>query len=259
MAPAKLGYAKFVSTFDDDDNVTRQEYQGVDQQPVFVPQLGFSRVSFSYSKGNLVEQAYSGPDGKLVQPRVDLGVAKTTWKYDANGNRIEENYLGADERPTLSRAGYAAIKRDKDDRGILHARGLDLSGNLAWTIVTINQVLPGGQGERVGLRPGDRILEYFGQPVHNAMELTELTLFSRNTEPGILKIAMDNGETTTLQVYPGPLQVSIQDDGPAVARTSFPDLGSGGQGAAPAGSFNPYDLQNYPNEKVEPSQSVPSR
>ncbi len=212
---AKLGYAKAVLSFDDDDNMTRREFQGVDRQPVVVPELGFSSISYSYNKGNMVEEAYYGLDGQLVRPNTDLHVAKTTWKFDTDGNIIEVSYFGADERPTLASTGFARIKREKDNWGYFHARGLDLNGNLAWTIVTVDQVLSGGQGEKIGLQPGDSILEYLGQPVHNSIELSELTIFSRSTLPGVLRVLRNDGVTVDLEVYPGILQVGLRDDGPA--------------------------------------------
>jgi hypothetical protein len=226
MPFAKLGYAKSVSSYDDDDNMTQQEFQGVDQQPVIVPGQGFSRIFYSYNNGNLVEVDYYGPDGKLVRPDAPPRVAKTTWKFDADGNITEVNYFGADERPTLASMGYARIKREKDSGGYFHARAFDINGNLAWTIVSVDQVFPGGQGETIGLQPGDRIMGYFGQPVHNSMELSEFTMFSRSTVTGVLKV-LQNGVPVNFDVYPGSLQITTRDDGPADSQSPLPGRGSG--------------------------------
>ena len=226
MPFAKLGYAKSVSSYDDDDNMTQQAFQGVDQQPVIIPGQGFSRVLYSYNNGNLVEVAYYGPDGKLVRPDAPPRGPKTTWKFDADGNITEVNYFGADERPTLASMGYARIKREKDGGGYFHARALDTHGNLAWTIVSVEQVSPGGQGETIGLQPGNRIMEYFGQPVHNSMEFSELTMFSRSTVTGVLKV-LQNGVPANFKVYPGTLGITVRDDGPRDSQSPLLDQGSG--------------------------------
>ncbi len=56
-------------------------------------------------RGNLVEKAYFGVDGKPTLH--NDGNACVTYRYDERGNQLEIAYFGVDGKPTLTKQGVA--------------------------------------------------------------------------------------------------------------------------------------------------------
>ena len=122
------GYAKVTMEYDDRGNEIEQTYFGIDGKPTALEgddpydssvktwhengevatQTWFYRIKEhpdGYAKrtvkiderGNIIEQAYFGIDGKLCL--IHIGYAKVTMKYDEQGNIIEAAYYGVDDKP----------------------------------------------------------------------------------------------------------------------------------------------------------------
>ena len=72
------------------------------------PPNGFGAATFD--QGNVVEERYLGPDGRLTEDR-HRGVAIVRWAYDRRGLMTEERYFGPDETPKEDRLRKAAMVR----------------------------------------------------------------------------------------------------------------------------------------------------
>jgi|GEM_PF-4435340 len=65
-------------------------------------------------QGNLIEESYYGPDGQLKE--FYLGYAKKCYEYDEQGNRIETRYYGADDK-LFNRGRPYVIETKYDEYG----------------------------------------------------------------------------------------------------------------------------------------------
>jgi len=65
--------------------------------------------------GNQVEEAYFGVDGRPTLS--SEGVARLTMGYDEHGNKVDTNFFDVDGKPTLHKDGYARWTSRFDERG----------------------------------------------------------------------------------------------------------------------------------------------
>jgi S1-C subfamily serine protease len=110
----------------------------------------------------------------------------------------------------LTRRGYARYTQAYDKEGQPARRTYyDLAGKPVPTQVVVVRLAPGGQAERLGLKPGDVLLRYDGRPVAQA----HLFLQSRQAEgspPRPLAVQRKD-RTLTVEVPPGPLGMEVND------------------------------------------------
>jgi S1-C subfamily serine protease len=130
----------------------------------------------------------------------------------ADGRVTEETYCGADGRAVQTRFGYARYTVTYGAQGQETARAYyGLDGRRVQTRVTVLGVTAGGVGERVGLRAGDVLLRYDGQPV------TQVVAFNRARgaagKGAALKplVVLREGEERTIPVPPGLDGVELLD------------------------------------------------
>ncbi len=216
-------YARVVSTYDERDNKTSQSYLGPDGRPCLHCE-GNARVTWRYDdRDQLVEHAFYGPDGRLkLLPK--YGYARQTMSYDGHGNPLVGEYFDADDRPMNGPDGYARCVASYDDAGRRTGTAyFDRDGRRLKTHVVVMKVHPGGQGDKLGLKPGDLLTHYDGKDVID----TAAFIKGRNAEkPGgpkkLLRVLRD-GKASELSVAPGRMQVELRD-------RFVPDPGAAGKG-----------------------------
>jgi YD repeat-containing protein len=68
-------------------------------RPIKRKDVGAARVSRAYdAQGNQVEEAYFNAEGKPTAPK-DVGAARIAWRYDDDGRRVEAAFFGVDGAP----------------------------------------------------------------------------------------------------------------------------------------------------------------
>ena len=78
-----------------------------------------SKISYIYDiKGNIIQRTIEGADGKLVSLLTD-SYSSLKIKYDIHGNVISMLYLGTDMKPVCSRFGYAEVRIEYRDDGLM--------------------------------------------------------------------------------------------------------------------------------------------
>ena len=75
--------------------------------------------------------------------------------------------------------------------------------------IQVNNVVPGSQAEKIGVKAGDWILSYDGKEAHNTEAFIRLTR-SKGTQMRELKI-LRNGSELTFHVKQGSVGMSISD------------------------------------------------
>jgi len=107
-------YAYYEMEHDTWGNATATRYLGADGKPA-LHRYGFAAITHRFdARGNMVEQANLGIDGRLVPYQ---NYAKLILVNDAAGNVVEETALDADGRLTLHQDGYAKAAYRYDARG----------------------------------------------------------------------------------------------------------------------------------------------
>ena len=92
---------------------------------------GVAKISYSYNKmGNIVKRTIDGLDEKPVFLLID-GYSSIEMDYDIYGNATKILYLGVDMKPICTRFGYAEIRIEYRDDGLIKSSSYyDSIGNL---------------------------------------------------------------------------------------------------------------------------------
>jgi hypothetical protein len=203
------GMHRWEARFDERDNRSEIAFFGTDGKPVRVGN-GHTRRTARYDLDNrLVEERSFGYDGRD-------GFTAFVERYNSKGETSEMVYLDAAGRPVRRRRlGYARVRIDRDAEGKpTGARHFDEKDRLAPTRVVIAKVDPGGQAERLGLRQGDVMLRYGGEPFHhstiNNPILRALAAPKKGSGPIELRI-LRGGKERTYQAAPGRLGIQVED------------------------------------------------
>jgi eukaryotic-like serine/threonine-protein kinase len=205
-------YSKLTQKFDDRGKVLEQAYFGVDGQPT-LHKDGYSKWTQKVDdRGNVIEKAYFGSDGKPIVSK--SGFSKLTQKFDKRGNIIEKAYFGVNGEPLVNKEGFArqTWQYDEFDR-VVKESFWSTEGSPARTKVIISEVLSGGLGEKIGLKLGDRVVRYNGEPVINTDTFKDSNLIP-GTEKRTLTV-LRVGKEIIFSVDPGLLQVNVANQGPA--------------------------------------------
>jgi hypothetical protein len=128
---------------------------------------------------------------------------------------VKEVFLDEDRRPKLlSGRGYASRKFHYDERDTPDdAEYFDEADRPVRTEVVIETIFPGGEGNRVGLRPGDVLLRYDGEDVVNAPRLA--ATIRRRAESGkaepVKLLIRRAGRQLAFDIAPGLPLVALID------------------------------------------------
>ena len=191
----KAGYHAKTTVYDQFGRSIEESYYDPDGNLTIPIGAYCAKTTYQYRRtGSVSEKVEYDPDG-----------AQTVTKYDARGREIEIDYLTRDGRPKKGKNGYAhgTVKYD-DDHNIVEMSYFDengdptpstggitreilvrdADGNLVDDIyfdrngtlhregiVHITAIIPQGKAEELGLRAGDRIVEYNGGKVTSIVAL----------------------------------------------------------------------------------------
>ena len=155
-----------------------------------------------------IEHAFFGPHG--MPTTSPDGYARATHSYDEHGNRTETALFGIDGKPTRGRDGFARMRFHYDETSDLVGRTFfDSDGRELLAQVVIVEVLPRSQAERLGLRPGDRIVVYDGAPITSAAGLLRGV---RAPGEGTREIeVLRDGSRLRVTVAPGLMGVRMEE------------------------------------------------
>jgi hypothetical protein len=141
-------YWRFIFKYDDRNNVVREEYYGVNNEPRLNSDgyagcvmeydnrdrivecrfydekwnlanklRGFAKMTYIYdARGNCINVSHYDGEGNLCRPK-DEGFATRLADYDDQGNRIKTEYFGADGNYCANSRGFAKQTSTYDERG----------------------------------------------------------------------------------------------------------------------------------------------
>jgi hypothetical protein len=176
--------------------------QGPSGRPGYLP-----RTTAAYDDdGRMV--AWAGFDADNQPAAAYQGAARLAWSFDGHGRLTSVVFQGGDEKPVLSQLGYARASYTYDERGqLVQSSYLDLEGNPVSTRLVVS---PAGIGPRggpppqYGLRPGDVLLRYGGQPVRCAHKLRALVLADSGSGKQAEVQVLRDGRRLTFTIWPPP-------------------------------------------------------
>ena len=111
-----LGYSEVRRSYNGNET-SREEYYGVNGEPVLCREGYFSVENEYDGKGNVIVQRFFGTNGKPVL--IASGCAEKHRKFNEHRQISREEYYGTTGNLILLPAGYAAIEREYDDVGNL--------------------------------------------------------------------------------------------------------------------------------------------
>lgn len=155
------------------------------------------------AQGSTTEFRYFDDAGRLVTNIQGVSIGKFT--YDHANRMTESSYFDPDGRPTIWKGLYHRYIEKYDGNLVIEAAYLDVAGNLSsgidgwarylrfapegkqvsWKFFTkdgresdlrllVEDVVPGGQADRLGLIKGDQLLSYEEVPLIAVFQLIEL-------------------------------------------------------------------------------------
>jgi YD repeat-containing protein len=232
------GSARVTRGFDERGNHAAEAYFGIDGKPT-LDEGGTASSVFRYDGfGRRVEEAYFGVDGKPTLSK--QGVARVIYRYDERGNQIEQAYFGIDGKPKLATTGVARWVARFDPRGnIVESVYFDADGQVfpvdgigakalyayddkdrrisvvyldeldqpVPVEVEVDGIVRGSTAARIGLKIGDRVLSYGGEPLHSADQL--IALVGNGGSDNRELTYRRNRTTLTVQVPPGRLGAGV--------------------------------------------------
>jgi hypothetical protein len=206
----KDGYAKFTAKYGDLGNQIEEAYFDELGQPVRLKD-GYARFIARYDdRGNRIDQAYF--DGSGMPVEIEDGYAKITTKYDDRGYVIGHAYFDVSGKPTRHKDGYAKVTFQFDPGGNLtDASFFDPEGKPVRCRAIISAIIPGGQGERIGLEAGDILLDYDKKEILNSIRFIAARRGERPDEKPKELIVLSNGKPLKVLVAPGLLGVRLED------------------------------------------------
>jgi hypothetical protein len=130
--------------------------------------------------------------------------------WDEKGNLLEEAYFDGAGRATLDIGGISVVWRTYAENGkLIEALFYDANGEPIQTLVEIQEVESGSQGERAGLRSGDVVLSYDSTEVTNTSQLRAMTSAPGNSLREI--VILRAGVEYRLEVRPGHLGLIMRE------------------------------------------------
>jgi YD repeat-containing protein len=237
-----VGYARWTAKYDDRGNKTEEAYFDAAGRPTG-REAGIARWMLKYDdRGNETEGAFFDENGRLVRglkgyarwtakfdergnrtesaafdeagrPTPDEdGNVRWTANYDERGNRIEQAYYDKTGRPARNKDGCARWTANYDDNNHLVERiYYDVDGKKQASQVVISEVIAGGQALRLGVRAGDVVLSYDGQPMSDREFL--VNAIDRGAKDQNVKemIVLRGGNRLAFKFSPGRLGVVLKN------------------------------------------------
>ena len=128
----KAGYAVVEREYDDHQHKTGERYLDEEGNLVAIPSTGYAAVKYEYDEDGLVSaERYYGEDGERTL--VENGTSGYTAVNLNKSLKLEQIWIGVNDEPVFNEeAGFARVKREKDDKGnITSVSFYDENGDLA--------------------------------------------------------------------------------------------------------------------------------
>nr|VFK14098.1 MAG: YD repeat-containing protein [Candidatus Kentron sp. LFY] len=220
------GYHKSTARYDERGNRIEQAYFDIAGKPV-LHKDGYHKWTARYDEhGNQIELAAFDATG---QPKAKLTFRKdgtksqqviftsdghTSTKYNEREKQIEESYFDTSGEPMMlfDSYGYHKITFHYDEGGNrIEEHYFDTKGHqLVRSGITVISIFPDSQGEKLGIQPGDVIIQYDGQ------RFAEVATFiaHRETEPAdgpskILEVQR-GADRLQFKIKPGKIGVELR-------------------------------------------------
>lgn len=203
-----VGYHAWTKAYDTRGNLTNQVFLGTDGRRM-PGRAGYAETRSTFdSRNRLLSLAYFGARGEPVND-LESGVHLTRRSYDDFGNWTNLIHFDIGGQITTNMDGYAQYLRRFNELGeLVFIRFLDAQGNHLARRQAITGVVAGGEGEHLGLRPGDVILSYAGKSIEVQPELLRLVT-KPGTEPRELTVRRA-GQVLTFKARPGLLGIQLK-------------------------------------------------
>nr|VFJ94136.1 MAG: AAA-like domain-containing protein [Candidatus Kentron sp. LFY] len=222
----KDGYHKVRRKYDNRGNEIETALFDTAGKPV-LHKDGYHKWTARYDeRGNQIESASFDATG---QPKAKLTFRKdgtksqqviftsdghTSTKYNEREKRIEESYFDTSGKPMMLFDGYGYHKitfHDGEGGNRIEEHYFDTKGHqLVRSGITVISIFPDSQGEKLGIQPGDVIIQYDGQ------RFAEVATFiaHRETEPAdgpskILEVQR-GADRLQFKIKPGKIGVELR-------------------------------------------------
>src|SRR5262249_45211289 len=157
--------------------------------------------------GNKIETRFFGKNDNPIAH--DDGNAGWNANYDWRGNMTEMTYVGTEGQPIMMKWGYASWRADFNDRGTLvHSSYFDARGKPVRVHVTVVEIVPDSQAERLGLQAGDVLVTYDNREVTDIAAFIAGRADEKGSKTHELQVLRD-GKTLGFRVVPGMLGATI--------------------------------------------------
>jgi hypothetical protein len=174
------------------------------------------QVFFYAANGRLLRRTTLIPPEPAAQP--GQSVARVVTVFDKRGRAGEVLFCDKSGRPVLTRRGYSRYTQGYDDKGQPTRRTFfDLDEKPVSTHVVVVKVAPGGQAQRLGVKPGDILIRYDGRPVFQANLFIRGRQAESKTDPPRSLVVQRQDRLFILQVSPGLLGADFDDLAPPQA------------------------------------------
>jgi hypothetical protein len=202
------GIAKTNYTYNSRGQIIRADYFGLEGDPTLGTVGCASEQQELDDRGRVVGTICLGFRGSVIN-RMD-GYAKATKAYDARGNLIEVARFDAEGKPAInSTSGVWKQTYTYDSRNVeIGAVYFDNFGREIPVDVVFSVIEFGSTAERIGLKPGDRILSYDGRkPTSEDQQISLVTDFSGRASR--ILIVRRGAQILTFEVAPGRLGAKL--------------------------------------------------
>ena len=120
----KSNIVKIRKHFDRDGNLIQQDYVGASGEIIESEYSHIATFKWKYKNGKIVEERVYGLND-IYKEDSTTGVAKTKWKYDHRGNKIEEKYFNRNnklvDRFNNERFQFAMVRWRYSKKGLLNS------------------------------------------------------------------------------------------------------------------------------------------
>ena len=201
--------------YDARDNPITIEYLGTDRKPK-ADDYGNARIDTRYDdRDHELSETGFDAEGKPCLDR--YGNFEIRYTYDEIGNESGAQYFDPLGKPVQSVFGYFGYISQYSIKWLETNRTyLDFYGNPLPTRVVAEEVKKSGVGYAAGLRDGDVLESYDGQPVKFAFLLERLWKMPRAFSTAVPLVVNRQGVKLTLTVMTGDLEVDLADAVPGL-------------------------------------------
>ncbi len=205
--PEDAGYAKLAMKKDDRGRLTEAAYFDRKGRPAR-NEKGYVRIALRYDERvGLVEKNFY--KGKRAPG--ENGHARVAVHYDARGDLVEMVFYDERDRPTRGPEGLAKMRSRYAGAKLGDQAFFDADGARLRREAVVARVLPGGPGERIGLKAEDVLVSYGGRDLESVAHFLGLRSGERRGGASRELHVLRGGKRLVFVVPEGALQVQLGD------------------------------------------------